>query len=108
MMTTVRVKKKEKRYWVEVTGHAGFSDQNDIVCSAVSVLGFTLINGLKNELGTRCELSYQDGEIRIFAFPDQEQEHDMQMILKTVLLGYELLAEQYPKYVKIQGKEEIK
>ncbi len=87
----------------KVCGHAGFAAAGeDIVCGAVSVLTQTPILGLEQHL--KCKPLYHvdeiDGilEVNLNNTPNELT----QAILVTMEYGLQGIAEQYPKYVRIQ------
>ena len=89
-----------------VSGHAGFAQSGqDIVCAAVSVLITTGINALATVAGVISEVQQDEKTALISCCVPTELSkqaaHDAQVILRTVLQGFEDIAEAYPKHFKI-------
>lgn len=91
---------------LSVSGHAGMEEKGkDIVCSAVSILFYTLIGSLMNaeEAFDEGDITYryEDGDGYISCKPKKGWENTVKVIYQTVLIGMELIAENYPEYVKL-------
>ena len=95
-MTVVELKKDGKRRELTITGHAEHS-RPDIVCSAVSVLTYTLAAGLTN-----ADFKTYSGYARI-CIDDTGQEDEV--VIKTIMKGFALLAEEYPQNVRVVSNE---
>lgn len=103
-MTEIRF--NPKQYKVEIKGHAGYAEVGkDIVCSAVSILFYTLAECLTN---SRDELVDDpiinmdgDGEASIQCNPKLEYEGNVMRTYWTILNGFQLLADSYEENVKI-------
>ena len=106
-MTTVTVKRSEAGIdGISVTGHSGYGTAGgDIVCAAASVLIFTCANALQSvahiqpdivqdERGTKISVSLPEGLA-------PEKSRDAQVIMETILQGYSDVAQEYPKFLKI-------
>lgn len=102
-MTKITYLKTNNCYDITVSGHAGYNTGLDIVCSAVSVLTFTLLNAIGREhvegLSIRSEENAAEVRLR-FTAPEEEADR-ISAIAETVILGYELLADQYPDNVEL-------
>ncbi len=91
---------------MQVQGHAGYAKAGeDIVCAAISLLTFTCGNAMESILGTPPleETDEKHAMIRI-ALPKsltERQEHDAQVIFRTVLQGMQDLQASYPKYFQL-------
>lgn len=73
------------------SGHAGYSQGEDIVCAAVSILFFTLAEAVSRGGGGA---SFRSGQGRVFVPDGYERERSF------VRRGVLLLAERYPGNVK--------
>jgi len=108
-MTTVSVERHEDgQITLDVAGHAGHGPPGaDIVCAGASVLGYALLETLgREELAGRLRLLQAHdapGAIRVTAAPRHGSEERIEAIVDTVLAGYALLANRYPKHVRIDG-----
>lgn len=88
---------------LEVTGHAG-ADENgkDIVCSAVSMLFYTLADSLNRSeemLKKHPIIKMEDGNGYIKCRPRKEFQGNIALIYWTILNGIGLLAEEYSEYI---------
>lgn len=98
-----------KNYELGITGHAGQAEKGeDIVCSAVSMLFYTLADSLnKSEtmLKKHPIIKMEDGNGHIKCRPKKEYEGNIALIYWTILNGLELLAEEYKEFVSftVQG-----
>ena len=107
-MTTVSFSSFQNCLSFTVTGHAEYAESGkDIVCSAVSILAYTLAEYLlqKSEEGIIPEpdIEIQDGEISIKCEARNEEEYKfIKDKFEIVESGYNLLHETYPKHVSIK------
>lgn len=102
-MTEVKCRKEGREYTIDIEGHAGYRPGMDIVCSAASVLGYTLINALSDIEADRVNVNtYEDGELHINIVPAEKDSEKVKIVIDTIMLGYELLAEQYPENVSVE------
>jgi uncharacterized protein YsxB (DUF464 family) len=94
---------------LEVTGHAGADEKGkDIVCSAVSMLFYTLADSLNRSeemLKKHPIIKMEDGNGYIKCRPKKEFQGNITLIYWTILNGYQLLAEEYKEYItfKVEG-----
>ncbi len=87
---------------VEVTGHANFAEiGSDIVCSAVSMIMFTIANKLDEmEKFITIEIDEEDGgymQIEVVKSDDETK-----LLMDTLVLGLKMIEEQYSKYIVIR------
>lgn len=102
-MTTVKVQENGGRITINITGHAGFSDSNDIVCAAVSALSYTLMQRIQdmdnfNAFDRMC-CDFKDGAVHVDAIPHKAYEEELYTTVRTILTGFELLNNRYPNNV---------
>lgn len=96
-MIQIREEREPGGWRLTFSGHAGYSQGQDIVCAAVSILFFTLANRI-SERGDREEAAFfRSGEGRLFVPDGHERE------LSFVRCGLALLAEQYPDNVEVRA-----
>ena len=89
-----------------VSGHSGNAESGrDIVCSALSTLITTCANAMESVAGLEPLVSQDEAAAEIsVALPpalSPEQEHDAQVVFRTVLQGLRDVAQEYPKHLKI-------
>lgn len=87
---------------VEVTGHAQFAEQgSDIVCSAVSMIMYTIANKLDAmEKFITIEIDEEDGgymQIEVVKSDDETE-----LLMDTLILGLKMIEEQYNEYIDIR------
>lgn len=103
-MTTVTYKRSKNNILsVEISGHAGQAEAGkDIVCSAVSILAFTLrsafITSIGDKTADRYDEQYESGRIYLSIRVKNELAAER---AAAIIKGYELLAENCPKNVQI-------
>ena len=105
-MTTVTVfddiSGDHKRF--EISGHAGWAEKGeDIVCAAISTLSITTVNAIESFVLKEGEYEeYADAETGLITFELKKTDHDTQLLIDAMLLGFKELAEKYPKYVRLE------
>ena len=110
-MTTVECfyNEKTKQFLLRVYGHAGYNKVNDIVCSACSILTFTVwqaIADLENEnllknVTSKKGIGYMNIEAE---FIDVNISLN---VLRGIIKGFELLEGKYPDNVQVMGIDSI-
>jgi uncharacterized protein YsxB (DUF464 family) len=99
----IEIKFKPKTMMVKVTGHAGQAEKGqDIVCSAVSILFYTLAQAVtdsREALEDEPVIITNDGDGMIACTPKKEYKATMERTYWTILTGFELLAQEYKDYV---------
>ena len=92
----------EKEHRVTVSGHAYSGPHGrDVVCSAISVLSFTLAKAV-DELDKRCDLDELTVELGVGEADiscNGEYPRCIKLIYDTICLGYEAIAESFPDKV---------
>ena len=101
----IEIKFKPKTMMVKVAGHAGQAEKGqDIVCSAVSILFYTLAQAVTDSsdlLQDEPLIITNDGDGLVSCKPKEGYEGNIQRTYWTILTGFELLAEEYKEYVKL-------
>ena len=93
-MTTVTIKKLNKGYELIIEGHANYNPGNDVVCSACSILAYTLDNTLSIEVITK-STQISDGYMRI-----EIKEDRAKCYIDMTAVGYMTLSANYPDNVR--------
>ena len=101
-MTNIRCSNDREEYTIDIDGHAGYNPGNDIVCAGVSILGFTLLNAIENQITDVCEITMIDGDIHIRVKGTVNSQQDIRTIVETIMFGYELLEDQYPANISVE------
>lgn len=89
---------------LEVKGHAHQDEKGkDIVCSAISTLFYTLGQSLlesKTMLKSKPVIKDKDGDGYIKCKPKKEFEGNIARTYWTILVGFQLVADEYKDFVK--------
>ncbi|MBE7035218.1 MAG: ribosomal-processing cysteine protease Prp [Ruminococcaceae bacterium] len=99
--------KKSQLTGFTVCGHAGYGEHGtDIVCAAVTTAAMTAVNGLTDVVGLAPELTVEEGNLSccLPAVLSDEKRHDADVLLSSMVLTMENLAEQYGDYVSLKKK----
>ena len=90
-----------------IAGHAKSADKGqDLVCSAASILGFTLIASVADSEDKFMPiLSQKDGELRVECRPGKSFVTPCRRVMDTIFTGYEILANDYPDHVRAQRED---
>lgn len=102
-MTNIRFDSKNLELNIE--GHAGYAEKGkDIVCSAVSILFYTLVESLESSgfLVKPLEKEVRDGSVRLMVHGKGAFTANIQLMFWQTMNGFELLANDYPDYVKLE------
>lgn len=106
-MTKVYYREYYDRYLLIVAGHSGFNESGkDIICSAVSILVYSLLNMLKDEESDRRLILRRevlnDGYFCVEVEPLDFSKQRTKGIIDTVIMGLSLLNEEYPEFIKLE------
>ena len=110
-MTHIVITKKNGQIKsVECDGHTGYGvEGEDIVCSALSSVVQTAVLGLLLVAGVSVDLKREEARGYLKAvLPDglsEEQSHDCQVILSTMLCGISDLHEGFSDFIELEVKE---
>ena len=92
-------------YTIDVTGHAEHGKKGeDIVCSAISTLFYTLAGALyesKEMLSEDIIFSDEDGNGHLSCKPKAEYEGNIARTYWTILTGFDLVAKNYKNNVTL-------
>lgn len=101
-----------KKYEIKVKGHADYSkNEIDVVCAGVSMLLYTLCENLSQNTHMLSEdptFNFDSGDGMVSCKPRPEFEATISIIYMTILNGYQLLMESYPKNVLLKIKDAYK
>lgn len=96
-MTTIYISETKKRITLHLKGHAEYDGTGrDIVCASCSVLIQSLVNALC-VMKIQNEWRQTDGEVEMTF----EKAGEWKGAYTVALIGYGMLADSYPKNVKI-------
>ena len=102
----INIKFNPKAFELDITGHAEHGEKGeDIVCSAISTLFYTLGEALyesKEMMKEDIIFSDEDGNGHLSCKPKEEYEANVSLIYWTILTGFELVAKNYEKNVELE------
>lgn len=94
---------------MNVRGHAGYDRVGrDIVCAAVSVLAFTAANlaSQYEEAGAEVYVRISDGDVCVEVRCEERELYELCIRqMNVVELGFALLAEQHPQFIRLTSEE---
>ena len=105
-MVTVEYKRAGKAFCLEVYGHARSAPKGeDLVCCAASTLTYTAAQSALDLYEQGALKHFPDtilssGNAQVAAVAQQETQEKVEQMFRTVAAGFELLARQYPKYLR--------
>lgn len=92
----------------DINGHAGAAKKGeyDMICAAVSAVGYTALGGLEELCGINT-YKESDGKLVMELPADAAPEvwTEAQTILKTMVIGLKQIEKQYHKHIKVSFKE---
>ncbi len=106
-MINVTLTESGNKLSLRVEGHAGYAEiGEDTVCASATILAFTLAQFVKNawekgELVASPEIKLERGDAFISCEPTEETANETQDVYAFAMLGYQLLAHNYPQYVRL-------
>jgi len=109
MIEATFLKSQKKGYYkIVVKGHSHFAPKGkDIVCSAVSSIVLANVNGCIEILKAEHSLEQKEGYLEFEVLNNNEEvTKGCSLLLQTAYLALKELESQYPKYVKVEVKED--
>lgn len=93
-----------------IDGHTGFAcEGNDIICAGVSALAVNAVNSIEKLCGIALQVNDRDGYMQVMlpeGITENENKTDKaRLLLESAALGFQSLAEQYPKYILFDRAE---
>lgn len=111
-MTQVNIHEKEGKWNITIYGHAEnpyAEDKGNILCAAVSILGYTLMQVMRDAQERKEITVYQEhysaGEIEIYAEAQKKEEKKIREMVSVIKTGYCLLEKEYPGKVHVVGEK---
>ncbi|MDW7668474.1 MAG: ribosomal-processing cysteine protease Prp [Bacillota bacterium] len=108
-MISIKTQKQDKSYvGVEIFGHSNYDESGkDIICSAVSILSYTLLNSL-NSIGKIDEkyIDIEENETEgLLVVKLTKQNKITNLLFENFLVGIKLLMEDYSDYITLKYEE---
>ena len=93
-----------------VTGHAGSAEPGkDLVCASASMLAYTLAANVANMADNgqvrQPIMKMDDGDTEISCNPRHNLKASVTLVFDSVCVGFELLAHDYPEYIKYEIRQ---
>lgn len=108
-MTTVTIYKSDSDSYKGFTcfGHAGYAKSGeDIVCAAISVLTTNTINSMECLAHEKFEVKVNEETGFLDCRFDHKMNEQSKLLIESMILGLESIAEQYgKKYIKLKFEE---
>ena len=103
----IRVRYDRRAHHVTVAGHAGYAEAGaDILCAAASMLLHTLAEAVRRlserGLAEDITVSLRAGAGDVFCVPVTEFDCTVTAVMDGIVLGFWLLAADYPEYVRFE------
>jgi uncharacterized protein YsxB (DUF464 family) len=99
----INIEFNPKALQLDIKGHAGQEEKGkDIVCSAISILFYTLAQNLHESVEMLQEaptVTDKDGEGYLRCKPKEEYQGNIALMYKTILTGMQIVADEYPEFV---------
>lgn len=92
---------------IEMDGHSGYSDGDDIVCASASSVAFACLNGIEKVINVKFGYETGDGYL-LFVLPDdldRQTQDKVNILTQTFALFIKELALEYPAHVKVTELE---
>jgi uncharacterized protein YsxB (DUF464 family) len=90
-------------YHIDITGHAEANPGGiDLVCGAISTLTGTLMSSIENVDGIDKRISCDYGDVHIYIAPEPSAQFEVDIIVRTIMIGYAMLGEGYPENVELE------
>lgn len=112
-MTTITYKGRKKIFELTMDGHAEAirSGEHDLVCASESILAYQLgqiVQDMFNEgkLTGKPKIVLNEGKVRIKCVPHREYRAETAYAFHYALIGFQLLAKNYPDNVCVKCKTE--
>ncbi len=108
-MTNITVEKKGDRHILHIEGHAGYGTHgNDIVCAAVSILGYTWLNELliMEERKQVKNVSYEEDNGKLL-IEFSGEDNAVNTAYETILTGFEALQQNYSENITLKRGAQV-
>lgn len=109
MINILVLKDKQHIITIEATGHSGYAEQgSDIVCSSVSTLLQSLINGLIEVVGVKPNYIVDEDIPHLSVSVkniDKDKMREVQILMKSTYLSLVDISNSYAKFIKIKEKQ---
>jgi uncharacterized protein YsxB (DUF464 family) len=107
MINVIFKRKNSKLVSFDICGHAGYDTYgNDIVCSGVSAISTTIVNGIIEVLNIEVSYEIKDGFLSLNLIELSDQDIDKcSVLMETMLLGFRSMMINYSEYINVTIEE---
>lgn len=104
-MVTVEFAHNDHTFCIQVYGHARSAPKGeDLICCAASTLAYTAAQSALDLYEQGCLRQFPDtvlnaGNAQVAAVAARESVQRVDQMFRTIAVGYEMLARQYPEYL---------
>lgn len=103
----IDIKYNPSNLTLSINGHAGYAEEGkDIVCSAVSILFYTLVANINQDDTVDVKKQIGKGYSYVKCIPLKETRERIEIVFETIVSGLLLLAEGYPEHVSLEIEED--
>lgn len=104
------VRRQDNLVSFDIKGHANYSDDfggdRDMLCSAVSAVSLTIVNGISEIKKVKAPCEVHDGFLSMdISSLNEEDIFKCQDLLETMLLGLKSMEQNYGKYINVKVEE---
>jgi uncharacterized protein YsxB (DUF464 family) len=91
------------KYHIDIVGHAEANPGGiDLVCGAISTLTYTLMSSIENVENIEKKISADYGDVHISISPEKQSQDEVDTIVRTIMIGFAMLAEKYPNNIELE------
>jgi len=92
----------------EMAGHADFDEHGkDLVCAGASAVSFGAVNAIISITGKTPDIQQgsDGGYLNVILPNSSEKDHDIQLIVKAMVVSLQTIENDYGQYIKVLFKE---
>lgn len=102
-MTSIHMGIGKQEMVLVLKGHAGYKKGDDIVCSALSVLGQAAVStvmDMQKDYGVHAKVTIEPGLLKLIAQYPEKMQTEMESRMMLAKNGFLMLELSYPEHVK--------
>ena len=90
---------------VKIRGHAGYAPRGqDIVCAGLTALTQTLVESLETLTSNEIKYDMSPGRVDIEI---KDPDEDAQLLMDSFFVGAEMIADEFPEYVRVEIRNDL-
>lgn len=105
---TVTKEQSDRIHSFEMSGHAQFAEYGkDLVCAAASAVSFGALNAVMTLTNSKPNIKQgsDGGYLKAVFSKDEIENHDIQLILNTMIVSLQTIEQDYGEHIKIIFKK---